>query len=92
MRVIKEKSAFAAISELRTHLDEVLNQIKQTPVILERHNKPVAVLEDPKRFEALRETLEEAADILLALEAKRRESGVSKSSYIPLEDIERRLR
>ena len=62
MKVIRRPTAFAAVSELRTEMDAILTQLKETPVFLEKHGKTVAVLVDPERFEAMERALEEASD------------------------------
>ncbi|OGR91049.1 MAG: hypothetical protein A2V88_06795 [Elusimicrobia bacterium RBG_16_66_12] len=72
MKVIRRPSAFAAVSELRTGMDAILAQLKETPVSLEKHGKSVAVLVDPERFEAMERALEEVSDLMLADEAHRR--------------------
>ena len=91
MKIIQEKTAFAAVSELRTQMDEILAQIAETPVFLEKHNKPVAVLLDPKSFETMQAALEAASDILLAFEARKRELSSKKQDYISLEEVEKRV-
>lgn len=88
MRIIKQPAAFAAISELRTRVGEILSQLKETPVTLEKHNKPVAVLEDPERYAAMQEALEAATDVLLAFEARAREAAAKPSRYETLEAAE----
>lgn len=90
MRVIRRPTAFAAVSELRTGMDAILVQLKETPVSLEKHGKPVAVLVDPERFEAMERALEEASDASLAGEAHRRASKV-KGRGVPLSEIEKRF-
>lgn len=90
MKVIKQPAAFAAVSELRTHMDEIIAQLKQTPVTLEKHNRQVAVLEDPKRYAAMQEALEAATDVLLAFEARAREAS-AKGRYVTLEEVEKRF-
>lgn len=92
MRVIKEKTAIAAVSELRTHLEEILDQLQETSVVLEKRNRPVAVLSDPKRFEAMEEALETATEVLLAFEAKERLGSTPRSAYVPLEQVKKRLK
>jgi len=91
MKVIRHPAAFAAVSELRTHMDEILAQLRETPVALEKHNKPVAVLEDPARYAAMQEALEAATDVLLAFEAKAREASL-KGRYATLKEAEKRFR
>jgi len=91
MKIIKQPSAFAAVSELRTRMDEILAQLKETPVTLERHNKQVAVLEDPKRFAAMQEALEEASDIILAFEAHERQKTARSGDYLTLEEVKKKF-
>ena len=90
MKVIRQPSAFAAVSELRTHMDEIIAQLKETPVTLEKHNKQVAVLEDPKRYAAMQDALEAATDLLLAFEARSRELS-AKGHPATLEEAEKRF-
>lgn len=91
MKVIHRPVAFAAVSELRTSMDEILAQLKETPVSLEKHGKAVAVLVDPERFERMERALEEVSDRLLADEAHRRAKTV-KGRAVSLEEMERRFR
>lgn len=90
MRIFREQTAVAAISELRTKLDAILRQIKETSVLLEKHNKPVAVMVDPTKYERMQEAIETASDLLLAFEARRRESSRKERDYIPLAEAQRR--
>lgn len=90
MRIIKEQTTLAAVSELRTSLDAILRQLHDTCVILEKHNKPVAVMLEPKRYEEMEQALESASDILLAFEARQRESAVKDTGYVPLDEAQRR--
>ncbi len=91
MRLVHEPTAIAALSELRTRMDEILAQLRKTPVTLEKRNRIVAVLLDPKRFEAMEEALEAATDLLLAFEARRRERTGKRSRYSTLDEVERRF-
>ncbi|MBI3547587.1 MAG: hypothetical protein HY078_00905 [Elusimicrobia bacterium] len=91
MRIIKERSAYAQISELRTKMDVILGQLRDSPVTLEKRNRPIAILEDPKRFEAMQTALESASDILLAFEARKRELSSKAKDYASLEDVLRRF-
>ena len=92
MKVVRQPSAFAAVSELRTRMDEILAQLKETPVTLEKHNKEVAILEDPRRYAAMQEALEDATDILLAFEARERMRSTPRDAYIPLREAKKRLK
>ena len=90
MKVIRRPTAFAAVSELRTEMNAILAQLKETPVSLEKHGKSVAVLVDPQRFEAMERALEEVSDTLLADEAHRRALKM-KGRGVPLAEIEKRF-
>ena len=90
MKVVRQPGAFAALSELRTRMDDILAQLKETPVTLEKHNREVAVLEDPRRYAAMTQSLEAATDILLAFEARLRETK-SKRRPLTLEEVEKRF-
>ena len=90
MKVIRRPTAFAAVSELRTGMDVILAQLKETPVSLEKHGKSVAVLVDPERFEAMERALEAASDQILAGEAHSRARKM-KGSGVPLSEIEKRF-
>lgn len=91
MKVIRRPTAFAAVSELRTGLDVILTQLKETPVSLEKHGKSVAVLVDPERFEAMERALEELSDKALTDEAHRRARSM-KGRGVPLKEIEKHSR
>jgi prevent-host-death family protein len=90
MRVFREQTAVAAVSELRTRLDAILHQLGKTSVVIERHNKPVAVLVDPAEFERMQEAVENASDLILAFDARRRELSQEKGGYLPLDEAEKR--
>ena len=91
MRVIRRPAAFAAVSELRTSMDAILAQLKETPVSLEKHGKSVAILVDPERYEMMERALEEVTDRLLADEAHRR-AKTAKGRGVSLDEMERRFR
>lgn len=90
MKVIRRPTAFAAVSELRTGMDAIIAQLKETPVSLEKHGKPVAILVDPARYEAMERALEEASDKELAGEAYRRAKTLKRRG-VPLAEIDKRF-
>lgn len=90
MKVVHENTTFVQASELRTHLDEILKQVSKSRVVLEKHHKPVAVLVDPKKYEEMEDILEGYSDLILALEARKREKRKNKK-YIPLEEVMKRV-
>lgn len=44
MITIKEDTTLVGISELRTHMDKVLKEMKKRKILLQNRNKPVAVI------------------------------------------------
>lgn len=89
MKTYHEDTTLVQTSELRTHLDEILKQLSKTPVVLEKHHKPVAVLIDPQKYAKMEEMIETIEDILFALEARERQKKVRRKDYIPLEVVEK---
>ncbi len=85
MKIVRRPSAFAALSELRTRMDEILRQLKETPVTLEKHGRAVAMLVEPGKFSAMQASVEAAADIVLAFEQ-------SRGKIRRLEELEKRLK
>lgn len=85
MITIKKETTIAAISELRTKSAEVLKNLKDHDVVLERHNKPVAVMIDYKRYELQEKLLDWAEDYMLGMIALERDKGAKKSDFIDIE-------
>jgi PHD/YefM family antitoxin component YafN of YafNO toxin-antitoxin module len=85
VKIVEEPTAFAAVSELRTRMDQILNQLRRTPVVLEKHGRPVAILVEPSRHKALVAAVDAAMDILRAFEQSR---GKGKK----FSELEKRLR
>ena len=50
MITVKKETTIAGLSELRTKSEEILRELKAHSVILEKHNKPVAVMVDFHKF------------------------------------------
>ena len=61
-------------TEARNHFAEVLRQVSQHPVAIERHGEVRAVMMDPEEFERMREAVEELEDIA-AFDAAMAEGG-----------------
>ncbi|MEK7745938.1 MAG: type II toxin-antitoxin system Phd/YefM family antitoxin, partial [Elusimicrobiota bacterium] len=75
----------ASISELRTHSERILSQLKENRVILERHKKPVAVMLDYAQYEKIETLLELAEDLVLGTLAMERDRRADKKDFIDLE-------
>jgi antitoxin Phd len=52
-----------SISEARERLADVIDGVKNEPVVLERYGKPAAVLVSPEYYEALLDAMEESTDV-----------------------------
>jgi len=84
MITLKEKATIAGISELRNKSEEILRHLKDHHVILERHNKPVAVLVDFKKYEVFEQMLDFAEDYVLGMLAAERDRGAKKSDFVDI--------
>jgi prevent-host-death family protein len=58
----------ASIADIRNHHLSVLAMLKQGPVLISSRSKPVAVMITPALWDSIAEKLDEAADIIDALE------------------------
>ena len=85
MITVKEKTTIAGISELRDQSEKILNSVKDHPVILERHNKPVAVMIGYKRYATFQKMLDFAEDYILGLIASERDKHASKKDFIDID-------
>lgn len=86
MITIKEKATIAAISELRNKSEQILQSVKDHNVILERHNKPVAVMIDYKKYETLQQLLDLAEDYVLGTLALKRDKQARKEDFVDLDE------
>ena len=85
MITIKEKATIAGISELRNQSEKILQSIKDHNVILERHNKPVAVMIDFKRYEVFEQLLDLAEDYVLGMIALQRDRKARKEDFVDID-------
>lgn len=87
MITVKDKSTIANISELREKKksEQILRNLKDHKIILEKHNSPVAVMIDYGQYETLEKLLEFAEDYVLGLMAKERDASVKKEDYIDID-------
>lgn len=86
MITVKEDTTLVGVSEMRTHMEEILQASRKRKVIIEKRNKPYAVLIDAERYARMEARLEILEDMALANLAKAREEGASPSDYIDIED------
>lgn len=91
MRIAKEDTALVGISEFRTKSEAILNELKTHKIVIERRNKPVAVLLPIDKYEEMEEVFEWVEDHALGYLAKEREKATPKAKYLSLKDIEKKV-
>ena len=89
---IKEGTTLVGISELRTKLDKILEESKKHKILIEKRNKPVAVLIDLERFQQMEETLELLEDFALGYLAREREEKGKNIRYLDIEEVRKKLK
>ncbi|MBI4433019.1 MAG: type II toxin-antitoxin system Phd/YefM family antitoxin [Candidatus Omnitrophica bacterium] len=85
MITVKKEMTIAGLSELRTRSEAILKQLKGHDVILEKHNKPVAVIVDYKRYALEEEARELAEDYILGTLAMKRDRSAKNKDFVPIE-------
>lgn len=92
MHTIKEDTTLVGVSELRNRLDRVLEQARHHKVIIEKRNKPVAVLIAIDQYNAMEEILDRIEDLELGCAAKEREKSSQSSDYISIEKAYKKIK
>lgn len=92
MITVKEDTTLVGISELRTNIDKILEESKKHKVLIERRNKPVAVLLAVERYNQIEEILDLLEDAALGLLAKERESKSKTSDYLDIPEAEKKIK
>ena len=92
MIMIKEDTTLVGISELRTHIDKILEESKTHKILIGRRNKPVAVLIDIIKYEQMETTLELLEDFALGRLAQEREAKTKVSQYIDMDEARKKLK
>ncbi|MBU3933180.1 MAG: type II toxin-antitoxin system Phd/YefM family antitoxin [Candidatus Omnitrophica bacterium] len=89
---IKEDSTLVGVSELRTKMDEILKESKLHKIIIEKRNKPVAVLMSLEKYKHIEEALDLLEDRALGYLAKEREKKSTSKDYIDIDEAQHKLR
>ena len=91
MVIVKEDSALVGISEFRTKAEAIFNELKNRKVIIEKRNKPIAVLLSLKKYEEMEELFEWIEDNALGYIAREREISSPKAKYISLQEASKKI-
>lgn len=84
MHTIREDTTLVGVSELRTKIEKILEEAKLHKIVIEKRNKPIAVLIAIEQYNAMEELLDSVEDLELGRMAKEREKRSSKKDYISL--------
>ena len=91
MITVKEDTALVGISELRTNPSRVMEAIKKHNVLLEKRNRPLAMIVPIEKYAKMEELIEIIEDYGLGLEARARDSKSSKADYLDLDVVEKKI-
>ncbi len=92
MHTIKEDTTLVGVSELRNKIDRVIEEARHHKVIIEKRNKPVAVLIAIDQYNAMEEVLDRIEDLELGRAAREREKRSSGKDYISIEKAYKKIR
>ncbi|OGW93863.1 MAG: hypothetical protein A3G36_00065 [Omnitrophica bacterium RIFCSPLOWO2_12_FULL_45_13] len=84
MHTIREDTTLVGVSELRTKIEKILEEAKLHKIVIEKRNKPIAVLIAIEQYNAMEELLDGIEDLELGRMAKEREKRSSKKDYVSL--------
>lgn len=92
MYTIKEDTTLVGVSELRSRIDKVIEEAQHHKVIIEKRNKPIAVLIAIDQYNAMEEILDLVEDLELGRIARDREKNSKASDYIPIDKAYKKIR
>ncbi|MFA4889487.1 MAG: type II toxin-antitoxin system Phd/YefM family antitoxin [Candidatus Omnitrophota bacterium] len=92
MFTVKEDTTLVGISELRTHFSRVLEALGRTKVLLERRNKPIAVIVPIEKYNQMEALIDLIEDTELGLLAKQRALKSGPGDYIDIAEAKKRLK
>lgn len=91
MITLKGDSTLVSISELRTNLDKTLEASKTSKVLIEKRNKPVAVLLPIEKYNEMEEILDLLEDKALGYLARERQKKSKDSDYLGIGEVEKKI-
>ncbi len=86
MITVSDRATIAAISELRNKSESILKQLADHRVILQRHNKPVAVMMGYRQYEQFSKMLDMVEDYALGMVALDRDKKSGKKDFVDIEN------
>lgn len=92
MYIIKEDTTLVGVSELRNRIDKILQEARYHKIVIEKRNKPVAVLIAIDQYNAMEKLIDHIEDLELGRIAREREKISSKNDYIPIEKAYKKIR
>ncbi|OGX45340.1 MAG: hypothetical protein A3G38_04030 [Omnitrophica WOR_2 bacterium RIFCSPLOWO2_12_FULL_51_8] len=92
MFTVNEDTTLVGISELRTSFAKVLEALGRTKVLLERRNKPIAVIVPIEKYNRMEALIELIEDTELGLLAKERALKSGPDDYIAIAEAKRKLK
>jgi len=92
MYTVKENTTLVGVSELRNRIDKILQEAQNHKIIIEKRNKPVAVLIAIDQYNAMEELIDRIEDVELCRAAKKRDDVSSKNDYISIEKAYKKIR
>jgi len=92
MYTIKEDTTLVGVSELRNRIDKIIEETRHHKVIIEKRNKPVAVLIAIDQYNAIEEILDRIEDVELGRSARQRDKRSSGKDYISIEKAYKKIR
>lgn len=90
MITVKEDTTLVGISEFRTHADDILKTARKHRVVIEKRNKPVAVLLSMELYEKLEELIEAVEDRVLGEIALKRIKNY-KGHLLTIDQFKKRI-
>lgn len=91
MHYFPEESAIVGVSELRTHLKEILELAKKVKVFLGKRQKPIAVLVPIEKYQEMEAFLDRIEDTVLGYMAEERDKTTPTKKYLTLEEAEKKI-
>ena len=92
MITVNEDTTIIGVSELRTHIDQILEESKKHKIIIGRRNKPIAVIMDMEKYNKMEAVLELLEDFALGFLAKEREVHSKPSDYIDIQEALKKVK